>query len=67
MEETMLILSKGVKWLVVASASGYLAGTTTTPDIPLSGGHEVNTVEVSHEVAPFPPLGINEVMHMLAR
>ena len=63
----MLILSKGVKWLVVASAGGYLASTTPASDAPSKDEYDVNAVEVSHEVAPFPPLGINEVMHMLAR
>lgn len=63
----MLILSKGIKWLVVVSASSYLASTATTSHAPRSDGHEAMAVEVSHEVAPFPALGINEIMQMIAQ
>jgi hypothetical protein len=66
MEETMLILSKGIKWLVVMSAGSYLASTATTTHAPHSAVQEPIALEVSHEVTPFPALGINEIMQMLA-
>lgn len=63
----MLILAKGIKWLVVVSASSYLASTATTSHAPQSERQAPVADEVSHEVAPFPALGIDEIMQMIAR
>lgn len=71
MEETMLFLSKGIKWLVVFGTGCYLASAATVPATPQEAGHETITVEAGsapayNPHAYFPVFGMNEVMQMAA-
>ena len=63
----MLILSKGIKWLVVFSTGCCLASTASAPHAPRNAEHETIAIEAGHEQAPFPVFGINDLMQMLAR
>ena len=68
MEETMYILSKGIKWLVVFAAGCYLASAATVPPVQQEAGHESIAVESGSPTphAYFPVFGMNEMMQMAA-
>lgn len=66
MEETMLILSKGIKWLVVFSTSCYLVGTAADPYASQGADHETIATEPGIQLVHFPVLGIGDLMQMHA-
>jgi hypothetical protein len=67
MEETMLILSKGIKWLVVFTTGCYLAGAATVSYAPQRAGHEPIAFEDGNQLHPFPAIGINDLMQMMSQ
>ena len=67
MEETMHILSKGIKWLAILMTGGYLVGAASAPHAFRNFEREPIAPQACEEIICYPVLGFNEALHLLAR